>query len=89
MNEFQFYLLDTHRILLIINSNLLTKQVGAVFENFTVTLAQLFCRLRSKRSKSKKYGVIATSGSDNLEMTPLDQDDDDEDLTVFDVNGRR
>lgn len=40
-------------------------------------------RLRRKRSKTKKYGIIAKSG--DLEMTPLDQDDDDDDTTVFEA----
>ncbi|XP_074650439.1 uncharacterized protein LOC141905472 [Tubulanus polymorphus] len=43
-------------------------------------------RLRRRRSKTKKYGVISTPGHDNMEMTPLDQDDDDEDMTVFELN---
>lgn len=43
-------------------------------------------RTRRRKSKTKKYGVITTPASD-LEMTPLDQDDDDEDMTVFEVNG--
>lgn len=42
-------------------------------------------RIRRRKSKTKKYGVI-TPASD-MEMTPLDQDDDDEDMTVFEVNG--
>ncbi|GAB1606144.1 hypothetical protein Ahia01_000896800 [Argonauta hians] len=45
-------------------------------------------RLRRRRSKSKKYGIITTPASD-LEMAPLDQgDDDDEDMTVFELNGK-
>lgn len=45
-------------------------------------------RLRRRRSKSKKYGIITTPASD-LEMAPLDQgDDDDEDMTVFEMNGK-
>lgn len=40
-------------------------------------------RLRRKRSKSRKYGIIAKSG--DVEMTPLDQDDDDEEMTVFEA----
>ncbi|KAK7475128.1 hypothetical protein BaRGS_00033620 [Batillaria attramentaria] len=44
-------------------------------------------RLRRKRNKSRKYGVISTHG--DLEMEPLGQgDDEDEDYTVFEMNGR-
>ena len=46
-------------------------------------------RLRRRRSKTRRYGVLNTSGQDNLEMTPLDQEDDEEDMTVFEVNGHR
>lgn len=42
-------------------------------------------RLR-KKSKTKKYGVISSRDAD-LEMRPLEEDDDDEDVTVFEVNG--
>ncbi|XP_006814061.1 membrane protein FAM174-like [Saccoglossus kowalevskii] len=45
-------------------------------------------RLRSRRSKSKKYGVLTTPGAD-MEMAPLDQDDEDDDMTVFDVNNTK
>lgn len=52
-----------------------------------IVLVYLFIRwigLRN-RSKSKKYGLITTLPDDNLEMRPLDGDDDeDEDMTVFD-----
>ena len=60
------------------------------FFNFIISfiLSSLFFRLRRRRSKSKKYGIITTPASD-LEMAPLDQgDDDDEDLTVFEMNGK-
>ncbi len=41
---------------------------------------------RSKsRRKTKKYGVLATHGSE-VELRPLEQDDEDEDMTVFDAN---
>jgi len=41
------------------------------------------CRQRGRRNKSKKYGLI-TMPDDQLEMRPLDNDDDeDEDMTVF------
>lgn len=45
-------------------------------------------RLRRKRSKSRKYGLITARGTD-MEMAPLDQDDDeDDDMTVFDMNSQ-
>lgn len=44
-------------------------------------------RLRMRRSKPKRYGVISTRGTD-LEMTPLDQEDDEDDSTLFDVQHR-
>ncbi|XP_033749202.1 membrane protein FAM174-like [Pecten maximus] len=44
-------------------------------------------RIRGRRSKSRKYGLITTRGSD-LEMAPLDADDEDDDLTVFEMNDR-
>lgn len=44
-------------------------------------------RLHKRRSKSRKYGVITTRG--DLEMEPLGQGgDDEEDYTVFEVNGK-
>lgn len=44
-------------------------------------------RLRRKRNKSRKYGVITTRG--DLEMEPLGRgDEEDEDYTVFEMNGR-
>ncbi|KAL8602332.1 hypothetical protein ACOMHN_022845 [Nucella lapillus] len=43
--------------------------------------------LRRRRNKSRKYGVITTRG--DLEMEPLGQgEEDDEDYTVFEMNGR-
>ena len=42
-------------------------------------------RLR-KKSKTKKYGVISSRDAD-LEMRPLEEDDDEDDVTVFEVNG--
>lgn len=44
-------------------------------------------RIRGRRSKSRKYGLITTRGSD-LEMAPLDADDEDDDMTVFEMNDR-
>lgn len=46
-------------------------------------------RLRRRKSKTRRYGVLNTNDRDNLEMTPLDQEDEDEDMTVFEVNGHR
>ncbi|GAB6032388.1 hypothetical protein CHUAL_011027 [Chamberlinius hualienensis] len=40
-------------------------------------------RLRRKRSKTRKYGI--TGKNLDLEMTPLDQDDEEDDLTVFEA----
>ncbi|XP_061174077.1 membrane protein FAM174A-like [Saccostrea echinata] len=47
-------------------------------------------RVRRKRNKSKKYGLITGRGAD-YEMAPLDadDDDDDEDTTVFEMNRRK
>ncbi|XP_077988964.1 uncharacterized protein LOC144443371 [Glandiceps talaboti] len=45
-------------------------------------------RLRRRRSKSKKYGVLTSAGGD-MEMAPLDQDEEEDDMTVFDVNNAR
>lgn len=49
-----------------------------------------FFRLRRKRNKTKKYGLISGRGAD-YEMAPLDadDDDDDEDTTVFEMNRRK
>ncbi|CAL1535590.1 unnamed protein product [Lymnaea stagnalis] len=48
-------------------------------------------RLRRKRTKSRKYGIITQQGDrGDMEMEPLgDGDDDEEDYTVFEVNGRK
>ncbi|BFZ02182.1 hypothetical protein BsWGS_05219 [Bradybaena similaris] len=49
------------------------------------------CWLRSRRTKSRKYRIIAQNGDQrDLEMEPLgDGNDDDEDYTVFELNGRK
>lgn len=49
------------------------------------------CRLRNRRTKSRKYRIIAQNGDQrDLEMEPLgDGNDDDEDYTVFELNGRK
>lgn len=61
-----------------------------VIVGFTCLAAVFFAvrwfRSRGKR-KSKKYGVLATRSSD-MELRPLDQEDDEEDMTVFDVNSK-
>ncbi|KAH9520389.1 hypothetical protein Btru_060643 [Bulinus truncatus] len=45
-------------------------------------------RLRKKRTKSRKYGIITQQGDrGDVEMEPLgDGNEDDEDYTVFEVN---
>ncbi|CAG5136095.1 unnamed protein product [Candidula unifasciata] len=47
--------------------------------------------LRRRRTKSRKYRIIAQNGDQrDLEMEPLgDGNDDDEDYTVFELNGRK
>ena len=58
------------------------------FNSYTCTWNIPFFRTRRRKNKSRKYGLISSSGND-LEMEPLDQDDeDDEDMTVFEVNNR-
>ncbi|XP_069736262.1 membrane protein FAM174A [Phaenicophaeus curvirostris] len=39
-------------------------------------------RLRRRNSKTRRYGVLDT----NMELTPLEQDDYDEDTTLFDAS---
>lgn len=57
----------------------------------TVTVITVFFFLLKgyssrKNRKTKKYGVLATSGTD-VELRPLDDDEEeDEDVTVFDAN---
>lgn len=41
-------------------------------------------RLRRRKSKIRRYGVIASR--EDVEMTPLGDEDEDEDSTVFDIN---
>jgi hypothetical protein len=45
-------------------------------------------RTRRRHSRTKRYGLLSTQ-DDNLEMAPLDADEDDDDLTVFDINNRK
>ena len=50
----------------------------------------LFFRLRRRRSKSRKYGIITQHDHGDVEMEPLgDGNDDDDDYTVFEMNGKR
>lgn len=42
-------------------------------------------RTRQRQSRTKRYGLLS-SRDDHLEMTPLDIDDDEDDMTLFDVN---
>lgn len=44
-------------------------------------------KTRRRKSKSKKYGVI--DGSVDMELQPLDNDEDEEDMTLFDVSKNR
>ncbi|RZF33237.1 hypothetical protein LSTR_LSTR012998 [Laodelphax striatellus] len=41
-------------------------------------------RLRRRRSRVRKYGVLTSR--EDVEMTPLGEEDEDEDSTVFDIN---
>ncbi|XP_067839003.1 membrane protein FAM174A-like isoform X2 [Heptranchias perlo] len=45
-------------------------------------------RMRRINRKNRKYGILNTN-LENMEMRPLDQEDDDEDDTLFDVNHSR
>ncbi|XP_071953359.1 uncharacterized protein [Antedon mediterranea] len=66
------------------------KRMVAVLLSITVIALLYFVyrtiRLRRNR-KTRKYGVLTTN-SDHLEMAPLDQEEDDEDMTVFEANSR-
>lgn len=47
-------------------------------------------RLRRRRSKSRKYGIITQHDQGDVEMEPLgDGNDEDDDYTVFEMNGKR
>ncbi|XP_039277055.1 membrane protein FAM174A-like isoform X3 [Nilaparvata lugens] len=41
-------------------------------------------RLRRGRRRVRKYGILASR--EDVEMTPLGEEDEDEDSTVFDIN---
>ncbi|XP_072137424.1 membrane protein FAM174A-like [Mobula birostris] len=45
-------------------------------------------RMRRINRKNRKYGVLKTD-LENMEMRPLDQEDDEEDETLFDVHHSR
>uniref|UniRef100_UPI00398EF692 membrane protein FAM174A-like n=1 Tax=Pristiophorus japonicus TaxID=55135 RepID=UPI00398EF692 len=45
-------------------------------------------RMRRINRKNRKYGILNTN-LENMEMRPLDQEDDDEDDTLFDVHHSR
>ncbi|NXD57390.1 F174A protein, partial [Corvus moneduloides] len=45
-------------------------------------------RLRRRNRKTRRYGVLDTH-IENMELTPLEQDNDDDDTTVFDANHPR
>ncbi|XP_014681354.1 PREDICTED: membrane protein FAM174A-like [Priapulus caudatus] len=45
-------------------------------------------RVRTRKSKTKKYGILQTADTD-LEMTPLDVGDEEEDMTVFELPSNR
>ncbi|XP_078070850.1 membrane protein FAM174A-like [Mustelus asterias] len=45
-------------------------------------------RMRRINRKNRKYGILNTN-LENMEMRPLDQEDDDEDDTLFDVHHPR
>lgn len=45
-------------------------------------------RLRRHNRKTRRYGVLDTN-IENMELTPLEQDDDEDDTTLFDANHPR
>ncbi|XP_030048182.1 membrane protein FAM174A [Microcaecilia unicolor] len=45
-------------------------------------------RTRKRNKKTRKYGVLDTN-IENMELTPLEQDDDEDDTTLFDANHPR
>ncbi|XP_069481556.1 membrane protein FAM174A [Ambystoma mexicanum] len=45
-------------------------------------------RTRKRTKKAKRYGVLNTN-IDNMELTPLDQEDEEDDTTLFDANHPR
>lgn len=57
---------------------------GAVLVYFVVRTV----RMRRRNRKTRKYGVLDTN-IENMELTPLEQDDEDDDNTLFDANHPR
>lgn len=45
-------------------------------------------RMRRRNRKTRRYGVLDTN-IENMELTPLEQDDEEEDNTLFDANHPR
>ncbi|XP_054666742.1 membrane protein FAM174A [Grus americana] len=45
-------------------------------------------RLRRRNRKTRRYGVLDTN-IENMELTPLEQDDEDDDTTLFDASHPR
>ncbi|XP_059690217.1 membrane protein FAM174A [Gavia stellata] len=45
-------------------------------------------RLRRRNRKTRRYGVL-DANIENMELTPLEQDDDEDDTTLFDANHPR
>ncbi|XP_021483458.1 membrane protein FAM174A isoform X2 [Meriones unguiculatus] len=57
---------------------------GAVLVYFVVRTV----RMRRRNRKTRRYGVLDTN-IENMELTPLEQDDEDDDNTLFDANHPR
>ncbi|XP_004678170.1 PREDICTED: membrane protein FAM174A isoform X2 [Condylura cristata] len=57
---------------------------GAVLVYFVVRTV----RMRKRNRKTRRYGVLDTN-IENMELTPLEQDDEDDDNTLFDANHPR
>lgn len=57
---------------------------GAVLVYFVVRTV----RMRRRNRKTRRYGVLDTN-IENMELTPLEQDDEDEDNTLFDASHPR
>ncbi|NXG18491.1 F174 protein, partial [Grallaria varia] len=45
-------------------------------------------RIRRRNRKTRRYGVLDTN-IENMELTPLEQGDDDDDTTLFDASHPR
>ncbi|XP_055285673.1 membrane protein FAM174A isoform X2 [Moschus berezovskii] len=57
---------------------------GAVLVYFVVRTV----RMRRRNRKTRRYGVLDTN-IENMELTPLEQDDEEEDNTLFDASHPR